>query len=59
MGRYSLDGYKWNKQSVQVRDLISKLITTPDKRLTAKQALEHEWFSIYLRETFDKKPKGK
>ena len=58
-GRYSLDGYKWSRFSPQVRDLISKLITSPDKRLTAAQALEHEWFSIYLRETVEKPKKKK
>jgi serine/threonine protein kinase len=33
----------WKKVSVEAIDLIQKLLTTPDKRLSAMEALEHPW----------------
>ena len=34
----------WKKHSKLVKDFISALMEfSPDKRLTAKEALEHEW----------------
>lgn len=37
-------GDVWKKQSKLVKDFISALMEfNPEKRLTAKEALEHEW----------------
>jgi len=34
----------WDPVSATAKDLIRKLLTTSDKRLSAEQALKHEWF---------------
>jgi len=44
-GQYSFDDPVWAKVSDLAKDLIRKLLTTdPDKRLSADEALKHEWF---------------
>jgi len=44
-GQYSFDDPVWSKVSETAKDLIRKLLTTdPDKRLSAEEALKHEWF---------------
>jgi calcium-dependent protein kinase len=45
-GKFSMDDQPWNKISTEAKDLIKKLLTKNiEKRLTAEQALAHEWFS--------------
>ena len=34
----------WSGISKQAIDLIKKLITKPERRLTAEEALQHKWF---------------
>lgn len=36
-------GEEWLSVSDEAKDLIMKMITTPEKRLTAGQVLEHPW----------------
>ena len=44
-GVYEKNEMRWKNASKEVKDLIEKLlIFEPRKRLTAKEALEHEWF---------------
>ena len=44
-GVYNTSDIRWKNASKEVKDLIEKLlIFDPRKRLTAKEALEHEWF---------------
>lgn len=43
-GDVDFDDEIWENVSDQAKDLILKLLTTEDKRLTAKQALKHKWF---------------
>jgi len=33
--------------SKEAKDLIKKLITKPEKRLTAEEALKHKWFNMH------------
>ncbi|KIJ57267.1 hypothetical protein M422DRAFT_148636 [Sphaerobolus stellatus SS14] len=48
LDRYNNNLYNWTNQRIrshQAYDLLTKLfIYNPDKRITAKQALEHKWF---------------
>ncbi len=46
MGKFDFDGEEWNDVSKEAKDLIKKLISKPEKRLTAQEALEHKWFKI-------------
>jgi len=43
-GEYSLDGGVWNTISEEVKDLISNMLTTADKRISAQDAFNHPWF---------------
>ena len=37
----------WKKRSPELQDLITKLLETdPKNRLSAKDALQHNWFSV-------------
>eukprot|EP01110_Echinostelium_bisporum_P004173 TRINITY_DN2019_c1_g2_i2.p1 TRINITY_DN2019_c1_g2~~TRINITY_DN2019_c1_g2_i2.p1 ORF type:complete len:281 (-),score=33.01 TRINITY_DN2019_c1_g2_i2:175-1017(-) len=41
-----LAGPKWDEISAEAKDLVSNLLVfEPEKRLTCKTALEHEWFN--------------
>lgn len=45
-GRFSFHSPYWDSISEAAKDLISKcLVVDPQKRLTAKQALKHPWFT--------------
>lgn len=45
-GKYDFDGEEWDEISKEAKDLIKKLITKPEKRLTAQEALDHKWFKL-------------
>lgn len=42
-GKFAFDGEEWDGVSKEAKDLITKMITLPTKRLTAAQVLEHSW----------------
>jgi len=42
-GKYDFDGPEWRHISADAKDLISKLIVKPERRLTAEEALDHRW----------------
>jgi len=45
-GEFDFPSPYWDNVSTEAKDLISSLlIVTPDKRITAAQALNHPWFS--------------
>lgn len=46
-GKFDFDGEEWEDVSKEAKDLIKKLITQPEKRLTAEEALEHKWFKMF------------
>ncbi|CAG8583015.1 6955_t:CDS:2 [Acaulospora morrowiae] len=44
-GAYEYDDYEWLDISSTAKDLIDKMLTRdPSKRITAKEALQHQWF---------------
>lgn len=43
-GKFSFDDDAWVNVSIEAKDLIKKLITKPERRLTAQEALDHKWF---------------
>ena len=42
-GEFDFDGEEWDDVSNDAKDLIKKLITKPERRLTAEEALQHQW----------------
>ena len=42
-GVFDFDGEEWDDISNDAKDLIKKLIVSPEKRLTATEALKHRW----------------
>lgn len=44
---FDFDGEEWEEVSKEAKDLIKKLITKPERRLTAQEALEHKWFKLF------------
>jgi len=45
-GNFSMKGPDWNKVSTLAKDLVTKMLTyDPEKRPSAQDVLEHEWFS--------------
>ena len=42
-GEFDYDVEEWDDVSADAKDLIKKLITKPEKRLTAEEALQHHW----------------
>ena len=46
IGHYSLDTRAWKLISKDAKDLIQKLLKyDPNQRISAKDALQHQWFS--------------
>ena len=46
-GQYEFHSPYWDNISVEAKDLIKKLlVVNPQQRLTASQAMEHEWFKM-------------
>jgi hypothetical protein len=42
-GKFEYDGEEWDEISDGAKDLINKLVTKPERRLTAEEALQHPW----------------
>ena len=42
-GEFDFDGEEWDDVSSDAKDLIKKLITKPERRLSAEEALKHRW----------------
>lgn len=45
-----MDGEEWDEISKEAKNLVKKLITKPEKRLTAQEALDHKWFKKVLKD---------
>jgi calcium-dependent protein kinase len=54
-GIFDFDGEEWDDVSNDAKDLIKKLITRPEKRLTAEEALQHKWVRGLTKHKQDKK----
>ena len=42
-GDFQFEGEEWVLISAEAKDLIRKLVCKPERRLTAVEALDHEW----------------
>lgn len=43
-GKLQFPEQEWSNISKEAIDLIKKLITKPERRITAAEALKHKWF---------------
>jgi len=50
-GNFDYDGEEWDDISADAKDLINKLITRPERRLTAGEALQHRWMRTHTHES--------
>lgn len=50
-GRFDFDGEEWDDIAPEAKDLIGKLITRPERRLTASEALQHRWLVSHTHES--------
>lgn len=46
-GKFDLDSEIWSYMSPEVKDLISRMLVRENKRLSAKEVLQHPWFEKY------------
>jgi calcium-dependent protein kinase len=54
-GQFDFDGEEWESVSSEAKDLIKKLITRPERRNTAQEALQHKWIKLYTSKKQDQK----
>lgn len=52
-GSFDFDGEEWDDVSSEAKDLIQKLITKPERRLTAEEALQHKWVRALTKKSAD------
>jgi len=48
-GNFDFEGEEWDDIEAGAKDLIKKLITRPETRLTADEALQHRWMRKHSR----------
>jgi len=48
-GEFDFDGEEWDDIDEKAKDLIRKLVTRPERRLTAAEALQHPWMKHHTR----------
>lgn len=58
-GVFDFDGEEWDTVSNEAKDLIKKLVTKPERRLTAQEALNHKWIKTLTHKKQDGKLLGK
>jgi calcium-dependent protein kinase len=46
-GDLRFDEEEWSEISKEAKDLIKRMITKPEKRITAQEALQHKWFTKF------------
>ena len=52
-GGFDFDGEEWDDVSPDAKDLIKKLITKPERRLSAEEALQHKWIRALTKKQVD------
>ncbi len=50
-GVFDFEGEEWNDISEDAKDLINKLITRPERRMSAAEALQHRWMKAHARQS--------
>lgn len=50
-GNFDFDGEEWDDISEDAKDLIRKLITRPERRMTAGEALQHRWMKQHTHQS--------
>lgn len=50
-GKFDFDDDEWGDIDRQAKDLIKKLITRPERRMTAEEALQHPWLIKHTRDS--------
>jgi len=50
-GNFDFDGEEWDDISADAKDLINKLITRPERRLTASEALQHRFMRTHTHQS--------
>jgi calcium-dependent protein kinase len=50
-GVFDYDGEEWDDIAAEAKDLIGKLVTRPERRLTAAEALQHRWLTSHTHES--------
>ncbi|KAL8424563.1 hypothetical protein Efla_005669 [Eimeria flavescens] len=58
-GHYTFPDAEWGKVSLQAKDLISRLLDRhPRTRISAEQAIRHQWFSMHMPDSVCTEPLG-
>ena len=59
-GHYTFPEAEWGKVSLQAKDLISRLLDRhPRTRISAEQAIRHQWFTMHMPDSVANEPLGK
>lgn len=58
-GHYTFPDAEWSKVSLQAKDLISRLLDRhPRTRISAEQAIRHQWFTMHMPDSIANEPLG-
>lgn len=58
-GHYTFPDAEWGKVSLQAKDLISRLLDRhPRTRISAEQAIRHQWFNMHMPDSIANEPLG-
>lgn len=54
-GEFDFDGDEWDDVSNEAKDLIKKLVTKPERRFSAEEALQHPWIKTLAKNSKNEK----
>lgn len=52
--KFEYDPEEWDKVSDDAKDLVNRLLTKPENRLSADEALQHKWLRDHTEHSQDK-----